>query len=310
MLKKAIEFMQRYWHDSIKLWILRKTKFESRKRWWSEKCKPWILQYRTYSLGWASLIGIIFAFVVYWIFCALKNYVLHGSLTILALGLPAFFVLWLFRTNDVRRQIDKTEENTNNSTLFECVKILTAKYPEENIEKNSLSTETVSPPLFTEKNSLSPKTDLPPLHDEVGIPPHILEKSLPTRIALEQLAYLRRGNRFDKKKIDFVTWELKLGKMRLEGARLSGLNFTRADLRGVRLRFADLTNVNLTSSLLDEADLGGADLRGANLTNTDTTKTQFSGAIYDKNTIFNFLLDTEEKRKKASMVFKKTDKQK
>ena len=293
MLKNAIESIKPYWHDNIKPWILRKTKFESRKRWWREKYKPWIIKNRTYSLGWAGLIGIVLAIVIYWSFFLLEHSVLRSSLTILALGLPTFFILWLFRTYDVQRQIDKTEENTNNSTFFECARMLIERYPKENTEKN--------PPLI--------ETTLSPLPDEIGIPPHILEKSLPTRIALEQLAYLRRGNRFDKRKIDFVTWELKLGKMRLEGARLSGLNFTRADLRGVRLRFADLTNVNLTSSLLDEADLGGADLRGANLINTDTTKAQFSGAIYDKNTIFNSWLDTEEKRKKAGMVSKRRDEQ-
>ncbi len=228
MLKNAIESMKRYWHDSIKLWILRKTKFESRERWWSEKCKPWILENRTYSLFRAGLIGIVFALIVYWIFCALDNYVLHGSLTILALGLPTFFVLWLFRTHDVQRQIDKTEENINNSTFVECERILIGGVKGEK-DKERESSE--------------------------------------AKIALEQLAYLKRETNFDEKRIGLITQGIDLDRMHLEDARLSGLDLSGAYLRNTHLEGADLSETNLSGADLSDADLSDANLQGANLSN-------------------------------------------
>ena len=292
MLKNAIEFMKRYWHDSIKLWILRKTKFESRKRWWSEKCKPWILQYRTYSLGWASLIGIIFAFVVYWIFCALKNYVLHGSLTILALGLPTFFILWLFRTHDMQRQIDKTEENTNNSTLFECVRMLTEKYP------------------------LSPETEFSSLANQISGSSRVLEKSLSKRIALEQLAYLKRETGFDEERIGLITQGINLSSMHLDSARLSGLNLSKArlvrtnlssaDLNGVKFTDADLYEANLSGADLRYADLSYADLRGTDLSNfADNHETKWKYAIYSATTKFSGTrFEDVANREKEDMIYK------
>ena len=187
MLKNAIEFMKRYWHDSIKPWILRKTKFESRKRWWSEKCKPWILKNRTYSLVLAGLIGIVLAIVTYWSFCLLKHSVLRSSLTILALGLPTFFVLWLLRTHDVQRQIDKTEENTNNSTFFECVKML---------------------------------TDTKRIDEETA-----LEQFRLKRIAFEQLIYLRKENSFNQERINILTRGINLEDLDLSHADFEWFRF-------------------------------------------------------------------------------------
>ncbi len=232
MLKNAIESIKRYWHDSIKPWILWKTKFESIKRWWCERCKPWILENRTYSLFCAGLIGIVFALIVYWIFYALKNYVLHGSLTILALGLPTFFVLWLFRTHDVQRQIDKTEENTNNSTFFECAQILIE------VVKGKEDKE---------------------------------RKSSEAKVALEQLAYLKRETSFDEKRIGLITQGIDLDRIHLEGARLSGLDLSGAYLRDTHLEGADLSEVNLSG-----ADLTHAYLQGTNLSN-------FIDNVKDKN---------------------------
>ena len=269
MLKNRIESIKPYWYDSIKPWILQKTKFESRRRLWREKHKPWILKNRTYSLVRAGLIGIVFAFAMYWGFFLLENKVLRGSLTILSLGLPTFFVLWLFRTHDVQKQIDKTEENTNNSTLFECARMLTEEY--------SLSTETGS--------SSS----------------RILGKSLPTRIALEQLAYLKRETGFDEERIGLITQGINLSSMHLESARLSGLNLSKARLVRTNLSNADLNRVKFT-----DADLSYADLRGADMSNfIDDNKTKWEGAIYSSATKFTGTrFKSEASRKKAGMTHK------
>ena len=115
-------------------------KIESIKSYWHNNIKPWILENRIRSLVLAGLIGMLLAYSMHKFFPYIhdtSNPVLHSSLTILALGLLTFFVLWLFRTEDVQRQIDKTEENTNNSTFFECARMLVeATQQRGEIEKN------------------------------------------------------------------------------------------------------------------------------------------------------------------------------
>ena len=72
------------------------------------------LKYRKISLVLAGTFGIVLACYVYQFFSNqvdINKTALHGSLTILALGLPTFFILWLFRTHDV-------QENINNSTFL------------------------------------------------------------------------------------------------------------------------------------------------------------------------------------------------
>ena len=136
------------YRDNFVQWFLRHQEVQ-----WIRRCISLVL---------AGLIGIALVYAVYPSFEGLKedNPTLRSSLAILVLGLPTFFTLWLLRTHDVQRQINKTKESINNSTLFESVKMLTEKYPEG----------------YTKENSLSAK------------------------IALEQLAYLRREPGFDKER--------------------------------------------------------------------------------------------------------------
>ena len=89
------------------------------------KIIQWFLKYRKTFLALASILGMVLAYGMYDFFSGerdLENNVLHSSLTILALGLPTFFMLWLFRTHDI-------QENINNSTFFECARMLTEEYP-------------------------------------------------------------------------------------------------------------------------------------------------------------------------------------
>ncbi len=245
-----------------------KEKIESMKSDWWKNYKPWILENRTYSLGWAVLIGMILALVVYWVFFLLKNDILRSSLTILALGLPTFFTLWLFRTYDVDRQIDKTEENTNNSTFFECVKMLTEKYSEE----------------YTEENSLS------------------------TKIALEQLAYLRRETGFEKKRIDLITQGLDLNRIYLEDAHLSGLDLSRASLRQAHLEGANLSGTNLSGTNLYHSYLQGTNL--SNFIDNVKDKNKWRFASFWNGTKFDGTwLESTEMRDAAGMVSAPSDKQ-
>ena len=99
---------------------------------WSS-CSKWqdlkqcLLEHREPSLILAGVLGIGFAFAIYCgteLFELGNNSNLQSGLTLLALGLPTFFILWMFRTYDVQRQLDKTQENINNSTFFECARML------------------------------------------------------------------------------------------------------------------------------------------------------------------------------------------
>ena len=72
------------------------------------------------------------------------------------------------------------------------------------------------------------------------------------------------------------------------GAKLEGLDFSRANLRGADLRKADLNRANFTGVDLSWANLGGVDLRRANLSGAFLDKTIFG----DTNLSETFGLDT------------------
>ncbi len=239
----------------------------------------WILEYRKIFLILAGILGMVLASGVYNLFfdkLFSDNSVLHSSLTILALGLPTFFILWLFRTHDVQRQIDKTKENTNNSTLFECTRMLT-EATQEGEDKQ--------------------------------------KRYLLAKIALEQLAYLKRDPDLDKEReerIDLITQKIDLDRIHLKGARLSGLNLSgarlvQADLNNAYLNGVKLTNAFLSGTNLNDADLSDADLRGADLRESiDNEKTKWKGAIYSTKTKFykTRLDDSKASRDEAGMIYK------
>ena len=97
----------------------------------SEKFQDCVLKYRKSSLVGTGILGLILAMAIYYLtsYLSLKPEILQSSLTILFLGIPTLFAIWLFRTHDIQRQIDKTQENTNNSSFFECARMLTVNNP-------------------------------------------------------------------------------------------------------------------------------------------------------------------------------------
>ena len=235
-----------------------------------------ILKYRKTFLVLAGISGMILAYGVYdsvsdiESLYHIENEVLQSSLTILALGLPTFFILWLFRTHDV-------QENINNSTFFECARMLVEETQEEEDTQEREDTK---------------------------------KRYLSTKIALEQLAYLRRETGFSKKRIDFITQELNLDRINLKGARLSGLDLSGAKLSKADLSNADLNRVKLIDANLDAADLSGTNLRyaylqGANLSNfvddvKDKDKWDFT--TYNSETKFgDTWLAIKEARDEANM---------
>ena len=153
----------------------------------------------------------------------------------------------------------------NNSTLFESVKMLTEKYQEE----------------YTKENSLSAK------------------------IALEQLAYLRREPGFDKERIDLIIQGLSLKEIYLAGAYLSGLNLSRANLSDAHLEEADLSGTNLSGT-----DLRRTHLQGTNLSNSVDDvkdKRKWNFATYNNESNFDGTwLESIEARGEAGMVSRGT----
>ena len=201
------------------------------------------VNHRRCSLLRAAILGVLSAFFIYYFFFGLKHDILRSSITILFLGLPTFYVLWVFRTHDVQKQIDKTEEGTNNSTFFECVRMLTEGEPIPKMPKG------------VEDYNL------------------IKHKSLPKKTALEQLAYIRK-NGFDKKRIDSLTRGLYLENENFESARFSGLDLSTTNLNGANLRGADLTKVKFNlEAILKDFKLYGA------IYDDDT---EFNGTILEK----------------------------
>ena len=171
----------------------------------------------------------------------------RNSLSLLFLGLPTFFILWVFRTHDVRKQID-------NNTFFECVRLLASKE----------------------------------------------EKVISTKVALEQLMYLRRKNPSYKRRIDSLTRGIPLEKANLYFAQLYDINLFLADLTGTYLTHANLSGANLTGADLTDTNLCDTILADAKLYGTNLKKALycataiFEGARYDETTEFPPDFDPEE----------------
>ena len=248
-----------------------KTKSKSIIHRWHEKIEKLIVKYRNRSLLIAAIIGVGLAFFIYYVFSKLNGSVLHSSITILFLGLPTFYVLWKFRTHDVQRQIDKTEENTNNSTFFECARMLTEEIPTEEMPTEEMPTE-----------------EIPAQHD-----------SLSKKTALEQLAYLKKETGFDEKRIDSLTRVLDLRGKSFNLARFSGLDLSIANLNKAKLSHADLTGTKLIVTKLNgaklyRAKLIEADLNGAKLNGADLSRAKLKGAILNKAELIGaILIDAE-----------------
>ena len=274
VMKITLQSIIHCWYAEWKPWLLKCWRLVMKVlksiEHWHEKMKKLLVKYRNSSLFIAAILGAGLAFFIYDVFGELGNKTLQSSITILALGLPTFYVLWVFRTHDVQEQIDKTEENTNNSTFFECERMLTERKPTG-----------VKP---TQHDSLSKKT------------------------ALEQLAYIRKTG-FDEKRIDSLTKGLNLSMEVFNSARFSGLDLSKADLANAELNGADLTETklegtNLTEAELNDANLANAELNDANLANAELNgEVILIGAIYDSKTKFTgTILESKEIRDKAGMI--------
>ena len=77
----------------------------------------WLKQRKT-GLIITAVLGLILACLIYCFACSLNfDERIIASLTMLFLGLPTFFLLWVFRTND-------TKENIHNNAFFGALGLL------------------------------------------------------------------------------------------------------------------------------------------------------------------------------------------
>ena len=236
--------------------------------------KPWVLKhwrlmkktiFRTCFLFGTAILGVVLVYGVYhWIgFPKLDNETLRSNITILLLGLPIFYALWVFRTHDVQKQIDKTEENTNNSTFFECARMLAEEKPEE--EKSKEGEPAEEKPEGSKDDSFMKR-----------------EFSL-TKTALEQLAYLKKETGFDENRIDSLTRGLDLRGKNFNFAHFNGLDLSKAILNKAilnkaKLNGAELNEAKLNGAKLNRAELNEAELNEAELNEAELNKAKLNGA--------------------------------
>ena len=184
----------------------------------------------------------------------------------LILAAPTLAVLWVFRSHDARKQLEANKNNTNNSTFFECAKMLTEEHPEGKISSK--------------------------------------------KIALEQLAYLKRETGFDEKRIDLLTQGCDLEEENLNRAQLDSIDLSKAKLNNTQLMSADLSNANLffsylINTYLSYANLTNANLKYAKLTNANLKGTNLSHIVYNDKTNFgNTKFKDKKARDDAGMIYK------
>ena len=298
-----------------------------------------ILKYRKWSLLGSGVLGLVLATNVlilinnsgsdsctalYEIVTFIKGHqVLVSSITILALGLPTFFTLWLFRTHD-------TQENINNSTFVECTRILmaedSAKYTEENRIKDSLPKKIALEQLAHlrletgfDKKKIDILTKGLFLNDKEFSYAQLRGINLSSAKLIEtSLAYadLRDAilSSTDLKKANLGSAVLKKANLTnadLEEADLGDAALKEANLRGL-MKGTDLSNdvselirgADLSNAVLVWTNLSNANLKGTNLSNVVLGTTTFIGARYDKRTNFKGTIFENDKgaREAAGMI--------
>ena len=122
------------------------------------------------------------------------------------------------------------------------------------------------------------------------------------RIALEQLADMRRDHSFDKNKIDMFTRRLVLKEKDFIGIKLNGINLSSAVLEKTYLGWAYMEDTILMGANLNGANLEHAQLKGSDLRYSILNNAKLKGAKYSKATQFPEGFDP----KTAGMILVKT----
>ena len=228
------------------------------------------LENRKSSLLLFAFLGLVLFFIVYFIMKFLfSNNVnelstLQTYFLILILGLPTFFMLWLFRTHDAL-------ESINNSSLFFALQHL------------------------SEEKNVARKT--------AGLVQLMYLKNV-KKVYKDQIKFATPGIHLPGARLRGINLSgADLEEVNLSEARLQTANLSKTYLQKANLSEARLQTANLSEAWLWEADLTGADLTETDLTETDLTKADLRGtklresknlekailenAVYRKNDIKN-----------------------
>ena len=143
----------------------------------------------------------------------------RNSLSLLFLGLPTFFILWVFRTHDVREQID-------NNIFFECVRLLASG------EKEISTKVALGQLMYLRRKNPSYKKRIDS-HTR-GIP-------------------LKKANLYFAQLYDINLLKTDLTGVDLTNANLSGANLTRANLTDTNLHDTNLAGAKLYGTDLKKA---------------------------------------------------------
>jgi len=275
-----------------------------------ESPKACIVKDREISLLIAGILGVMLALLGYCLFayCGLNGTPLQANITLLFLGLPTFFVLWIFRTHDVQRQLDKTQESIDNSSFLECARML---LEDESSSKKTALSQLAYLKEQTEfnKSRIDFMTKRLYISSECSKQSKLSDKQYELSYARLYGLDLSEAKLFN---VDLTGADLhgtilnnaELRKASLRKANLRGTSLQEADLwhaelqeadlRGAKMQGVNLLYANLLDAKLQKADLSGANLKHANLLQTNLTGTILLGAQYSMDTKFPSGFDPKE----------------
>ena len=263
--------------------------------------KDWVLAHRIHVLVFAGAIGLACALgLVYGaeflteqigvvkIAGAVEKFV--ASLCVIVLGLPTLGMLWFFRTNDTREQIQKTKESTDVNILFGAQKMLFGSGATDDRSTPEIAAGFAQLMHLRGDGSLQSMIDLA---TGGGVKLARLDlTSLPLRGVNLESASMKFANLSN---VDLTNSNLsgaELGGAKLQKAILLHVNLKHAALVSAFLQKANLQNAILTNADLKNANLQNADLRdatlsetiliGANLQETDLRGVDLRRAIWQK----------------------------
>ena len=248
--------------------------------------KQWILAHR--------LIGAAFGIVF---FCFLVIFFLGtdsrftNSIALLALALPVFTLLWLFRTHDTREQINQAAYFKGSDNLASNELLKTVIGVRQLVELRKLTTEYDRSMViaFEKFFQLRQKSDQGEASDQAKESGQSIDY---TQIDFSDIylhgARLKKANlqalKLNGADLSSATLNgAELNNTRLESANLSGaflnpMDFKASDSPVANLSHAHLRGADLTSAKLIRAYLSHADLRGADLTDADLSHANLNEA--------------------------------
>ena len=206
---------------------------------------------------------------------------IEKNFTLLILGLPTFFLLWIFRTLD-------TKESLNSNSFFGALNLIAG---DKNQKRYGLITliDLKKKNVYKDKiNSILQNMDV------VGANFSKLNLSNSDLSGVNFQESDLRGSKLqeaDLQRANLVYADLQEANLQdadLQGVNLDYANLQDADLQGVNLDYANLQGANLQGANLQRAYLRGSNLQGVKLDISSLQGADLNGANYDSKTILPF----------------------